>query len=89
MGAARSRADWERAILDAIEARRPGTTICPSEVARVHAGASWRDSMALVREIAVDMARRRLIRISQRGVTVEDLDSLRGPIRLSRVQDGD
>lgn len=88
MATALARADWEQAILDAVEARRPGTTLCPSEVARARAGKAWREAMGTVREVALDLGRRGLIRISQKGVTVRDLDALRGPIRLGRTQEG-
>lgn len=63
--------------------RAPDRTICPSDAARVVGGRSWRRRMDLVRDVAADMARRRLIDITQRGAVV-DPTGWRGPVRLGR-----
>jgi hypothetical protein len=73
-----------RAILDLLAAREPGTTICPSEAARVVAGAEFRAAMDPVRDAARELVAEGTIEVTQRGEVV-DLDSARGPIRLRRV----
>jgi len=63
------------ATMRALLHKRDGRTICPSDVARVIGGASWRSQMALVREVAettdgVEIRRRAQrgpVRLAQRG----------------------
>jgi hypothetical protein len=66
--------------------RRPDSTICPSDAARVAGGASWRDLMDTARDVAAQLARDGVIVISQRGAEV-DLASAVGPVRLARGPD--
>ena len=68
------------AILDAIHARGPGKTICPSEVARALAP-DWRALMPEVRKVAQDLAGQGRVTVTQKGQTVDALTA-RGPIRL-------
>jgi hypothetical protein len=76
------RASAERAILDLLEARAPGRTICPSEAARVLGGDDgFREHMPLVRKAAAALRDRGLVEVTQRGEPV-DPASARGPIRL-------
>ncbi|AMU96828.1 hypothetical protein NY98_19250 [Xanthomonas citri pv. fuscans] len=65
--------------------RRPGQSICPSEVARALSddAAVWRNLMPQVRAVAAAAAGRGLVRITQQGRTV-DPATARGPIRLMR-----
>ena len=44
---------------------------------------NWRDKMPETRAAAVELAHEGLIRITQKGKDVEDLDNIKGPIRLS------
>lgn len=74
--------DLREAILARVARLRPGTTCCPSEVARDLA-ADWRPLMASLREAAVQLAREGRIAVTQKGAPA-DLDGLRGPIRLGR-----
>lgn len=78
---------WERieqAILDAVEHRGPGKTICPSEVARdLVDRADISEVMPHVREAAAVLADRGAIATTQRGEPV-DARSVKGPIRLGR-----
>ena len=72
------------ATIDALTRHRsPARSICPSDVARVVGGLQWRRQMGLVREVAADMAERRLIEVTQRGEVVTG-PTWRGPIRLRR-----
>jgi hypothetical protein len=63
--------------------RRPESTICPSDAARVAGGESWRDLMETAREVAAELSREGVIVVRQRGVDV-DVASAVGPIRLAR-----
>lgn len=60
--------------------RGAGKTICPSEVARALAG-DWRAVMPQVRAVAAEMAARREIAVTQKGVAVDAVEA-KGPIRL-------
>jgi hypothetical protein len=76
-------ADLERAILDLLDRRAPGT-ICPSDVAReVGTEDGWRDLMDPVREAAQRLVRGGRLEVTQRGEVV-DLPTVRGPVRLRR-----
>lgn len=82
-------------ILSMAEAREYPKTICPSEVARAlnHDElrslncSDWRDAMDPIRKEAWSMKERRLLDITQKGEVVsgDDLDQIRGPIRLRRI----
>lgn len=67
-------------ILRQLKARRPGASICPSEVARELAE-DWRPLMDSVRASAIAMADAGEIVITQRDQAV-DGRTARGPIRL-------
>lgn len=70
-----------RALLDA---RDPGRTLCPSEVARRLADRNdddWRSLMPAVRRVAAERARAGELVITQRGRAVDAVRA-RGPIRI-------
>jgi hypothetical protein len=75
----------ERAIFRLLDARAPGSSICPSDAARAlaHDEAGWRALMPEVRRIAAALAAEGRLRVTQHG---DDVDALaaRGPIRLRR-----
>jgi hypothetical protein len=73
-----------RAILELLDQRAPGKTICPSEAARVLSGEQFRDDMDLVRDTAWELADEGAIEVTQHGEPVER-DAVRGPIRLRRT----
>jgi hypothetical protein len=83
MSAAPDRAEIERTLLALVDARAPGRTICPSEVARALAGAEFRPLMEPVRETARELVARGELEVTQRGQVV-DPHTARGPIRLRR-----
>ena len=60
--------------------RKPGRTICPSDVARIVGGPAWRALLALVREQAVLMMTRGELEILRRGLVVRE-DPTRGVLR--------
>jgi Protein of unknown function (DUF3253) len=63
--------------------RRPESTICPSDAARVVGGESWRDLMGPAREVAAELARQGVIAVRQHGADVDPAGAV-GPIRLAR-----
>lgn len=76
-------------ILDLLQRRDPGKTICPSDAARALAGERFRPLMAPVRDVAATLADEGQIEVTQRGRPV-DPRGARGPIRLRlRRDDGE
>ncbi|NDK32487.1 DUF3253 domain-containing protein [Nesterenkonia haasae] len=59
---------------------RDGSSICPSDAARVVGGENWRELMAQVRQVAGALSSQGQISITQKGQPVA-VDA-RGPIRL-------
>lgn len=75
----------ERVILDLLDQRAEGATICPSDAARAAAPDDWRPLMDPVRAAASRLVEQGTVEITQRGQVV-DLASVRGPIRIRRVR---
>lgn len=83
----------EDLTLELLRARRRGATICPSEVARAHAGdrsarsddEPWRELMEPARAAARRLTADGRVEITQRGVVV-DPSTAKGPIRI-RLRD--
>ena len=79
-----------RAILDLLDQRAEGATICPSEAARaVHAerggeGEGWRDLMTPARDAAAALAAEGMVEVTQQGAAV-DPATAKGPIRIRRT----
>ncbi len=72
------------AILELLDERAPGATICPSEAARaVGTSERWRDLMEPARHAAAGLVAAGEVEVTQRGEVV-DLATARGPIRLRR-----
>ena len=63
--------------------RRPESTICPSDAARVAGGEEWRAAMDTARAVAAELAATGLVEVRQRGVKV-DPASATGALRLAR-----
>jgi len=70
------------AAIRALLKHRDGSTICPSDAARVVGGEGWRDLMGLAREVVGELAAQGQIRVQQKGVDV-DPATAKGPIRLA------
>ncbi|MEK6396753.1 MAG: DUF3253 domain-containing protein [Terriglobus sp.] len=71
-------------IVQLLEARGPGKTICPSEVARALGGEEreeWAPLMEPVRVVAAAMADEGRLQVTQRGHAV-NAATAKGPIRL-------
>jgi hypothetical protein len=74
----------EAAILDLLEQRGPGKTICPSDAARRVDPTNWRILMDPARAAAQRLVAQGKIVVTQRGKII-DLEQAKGPIRLRRV----
>lgn len=71
-------------VLELLDQRGPGHSICPSEAARalaVRFGGRWQDLMRPVRTVAIALAEAGRIEAIQHE-TVVDLCEVRGPVRL-------
>ena len=77
----------ERAVLDLLDARAGGATICPSEAARAVGGEEWRALMEPARSAARRLVARGEVEVTQAGRVV-DPSTARGPIRVRRVRRG-
>ena len=74
--------DLEAAIERLLDSRTG--SICPSDVARAEGGDHWRALMEPVRRAARRLHDAGRVEIAQHGERVEDLDSIKGPIRIRR-----
>ncbi|RMB61486.1 DUF3253 domain-containing protein [Tessaracoccus antarcticus] len=61
---------------------RDGTTICPSDAARVVGGDRWRDVVPVAREVAHHLVGQGEVVVQQKGETV-DVREARGPVRIA------
>ncbi|MBS43937.1 MAG: hypothetical protein CMH83_12400 [Nocardioides sp.] len=75
----------ERSILDLLDRRAGGATICPSEAAREVGGDEWRDLMEPARRAARRLVAAGEVEITQQG-SVVDPSTARGPIRVRRTR---
>jgi hypothetical protein len=71
------------AVRTLLRHRRPESTICPSDAARVAAGTAWRDAMDLARAVAVELASEGLVEVRQHGRAVDPATAT-GALRLGR-----
>jgi hypothetical protein len=92
----RGRAWWEPHDDEAIRGRlaatirtllrhRGGSTICPSDAARVCGGQDWRDLMPVSRDVAFDLAEDGAVVVTSKGQVVPDREAARGPLRIGPV----
>jgi len=72
-----------RATIHTLLRKRGGSTICPSDVARVVGGEQWRDVMPRMRELADELAQDGTVVVTQKGEPVE-ATTARGPVRIGR-----
>ena len=61
---------------------RDGSSICPSDAARVVGGPAWRDVVPVAREVAHQLVVDDVIVVQQKGQPV-DVREARGPVRLA------
>lgn len=74
---------YAAAILELLEKRGPGKTICPSDVARALHPTGWRAHLDDVRAAAARLVASGRVVITQKGREV-DLATARGPIRIKK-----
>jgi hypothetical protein len=74
----------EELILELLERRAEGATICPSEAARAADPERWRDLMEPARRAARRLVDARLVEITRGGRAV-DPATARGPVRIRRL----
>jgi len=72
----------ERAIVDLIDRRGPGKSICPSEAAKLVDPENWRDLMEPARMAARRLVARGEALITQKGREV-DPSTAKGPVRVT------
>lgn len=72
-----------RATIRSLLRKRRGSTICPSDVARVIGGDQWRDLMPAVRRIADALADGGVVVVTQKGQPVTAATA-KGPVRIGR-----
>lgn len=63
--------------------RKPESTICPSDAARVVGGEGWREVMDAARAVAEGLAAEGLVEVRQRGQKVDPATAT-GALRLAR-----
>lgn len=78
----------ELALLEMLDRRAPGATVCPSEAARQLSGSpddpdAWRPLMEPARDAVRRLVAEGAVEVTQRGEVV-DLDDVRGPVRVRR-----
>ena len=77
----------EQSVLELLDARARGATICPSEAARAVGGDDWRPLMEPARAAARRLVARGQVEITQGGRVV-DGSTTKGPIRIRRTSSG-
>lgn len=79
-----TREQIEASMRAMLAARKPESSICPSEVAReLWPADAWREHMDDVRAVAGELAVAGEVKITQ-GENEVDLATVRGPIRIRR-----
>jgi hypothetical protein len=78
----------EAALLELLDRRALGATVCPSEAARQVSGTpddpdTWRPLMEPARDAVRRLVADGTVEVTQRGEVV-DLDAARGPVRVRR-----
>ena len=76
--------ELEASILDLLDRRKVGATICPSEAARAVGGEDWRELMEPARRAARRLVDAGDIEITQQGRVV-DPSTAKGPIRIRKA----
>ncbi|WP_375425109.1 DUF3253 domain-containing protein [uncultured Friedmanniella sp.] len=66
-----------------LRSRKPESTICPSDAARVAGGETWRTAMDAARGVAAELAAEGLLEVRQHGAKV-DPSAATGALRLAR-----
>lgn len=70
------------ATIKALLRHRDGTTICPSDAAKVVGGTDWRELMDRTRNVAACLHRDGVVEVRQRGTRVDPTHA-HGPLRIA------
>lgn len=76
------RRDRLAATMRALLRKREGSTICPSDAARVVGGTNWREIVPLAREVADDLAAQGVVVVRQKEDIVTAVTA-QGPVRIA------
>lgn len=71
-------------MLSTAISRGKDKTTCPSEIARALFPHDWRNHMATVRSVAIDLQKKGKLIITQRGKPITT-DFIKGPIRIKII----
>jgi hypothetical protein len=74
----------EAAMRALLRHRKPDSTICPSDAARVAGGPDWREGMAGARRVAFGLQDRDVVEVRHAGQRVDSPGVARGPLRIAR-----
>lgn len=77
--------ELEHSILELLDQRKAGATICPSEAARSVGGENWRELMEPARRAARRLVDTGKVQITQQGRVV-DPSTAKGAIRIRKAQ---
>ncbi|WP_442591949.1 DUF3253 domain-containing protein [Pedobacter sp. AW31-3R] len=77
--------DISETILSVATQRGMEKSTCPSEIARMMFPGDWRKHMEEVRDVAINLHRRKQVVITQKGMPI-DVDHIKGPVRIKIVQ---
>ncbi|MET3606963.1 hypothetical protein ABIC74_000805 [Mucilaginibacter rubeus] len=69
------------AIISTAMSRGKEKTTCPSEIARALFPDDWRNHMATVRGVAIDLQNQGKVQITQHGKAI-NTDNIKGPVRI-------
>lgn len=72
----------EQVILELLQARGPGKSICPSEAARAVGDDGWRDLMEPARAVARELAVQGRIVVTQGNRVLSPVEEWHGPVRI-------
>ncbi len=70
------------AVMRALLRKRDGSSICPSDAARVAGGEDWRQVVPVAREVADGLAAQGVVVVQQKGETLTAATA-EGPIRIA------
>lgn len=80
-----AQARLEQVILDLLDKRAEGASICPSDAARAADSQGWRELMEPVRRAARRLVTDQQVEVTQGGEVVDPWTAT-GPIRIRRVR---
>ncbi|MEZ0340827.1 DUF3253 domain-containing protein [Mycobacterium sp. pV006] len=86
LGGGSVRRRLEAGIRALAEHRGPRSSTCPSDAARAVGGQQWRELMDCAREIAVELAERGEVQLTQRGRVLDPRAPWSGPIRIKTTR---